>query len=58
MIKDKIEKIPIKKDKKKLESIGLINQTRDPSYETEIILYKVNQNKSWNLISNQPIVKI
>jgi len=50
MIKDKIEKIPIKKDKKKLESIGLI--------ETEIILYKVNQNKSWNLISNQPIVKI
>jgi hypothetical protein len=46
MIKHKIEKIPIKKDKKKLESIGLINQTRDPSYETEIILYKVNQNKS------------
>jgi len=58
MIKDKIGKIPIKKDKKKLESIGLINQTRDPSYETKIIIYKVNQNKSWNLISNQPIVKI
>jgi hypothetical protein len=37
MLKDKIGKIPIKKDrKKKLESIGLTHQTRNSSYEIVI----------------------
>jgi hypothetical protein len=35
----------------------LNRQTRDSSNETEIILYKANQNKSWNLIPNQPNVE-
>jgi hypothetical protein len=38
MLKDKIKKIPIEKDKKTLESTGLTCQTHDSTHETEIIL--------------------
>jgi hypothetical protein len=37
--------MPIKKEKKKLQSIKLIRQTRDTSHEIEITTWKVNHNK-------------
>jgi hypothetical protein len=49
----------IKKEtrKKDLNQSELTFQILDPGYETKIISYKINQNKLWNSISNQPNFK-
>jgi len=39
------KKMSIKKDKKKLESIELICQTRNTGYKTKLTTYKANHNK-------------
>jgi hypothetical protein len=44
MLKDELErKYQLKK--KRIKSVELTCQTHNPSYETEITLYKANQNK-------------
>jgi hypothetical protein len=42
----KLKKFQFKKKKTKLELTGLTRQTCKLSHETEITLYKTNQNKS------------
>jgi len=58
MIKLKLKNGLKKRHKKKSSKLKLIHQIRDSSYETWIKSYKTNQNKSQNLIHNQPNVKI
>jgi len=43
--------------KKNTSKPRLICQTREPSHETEITSWKINQNKSQNLIFNQTNTK-
>jgi hypothetical protein len=57
MIKLKLKNGLKKNKKNKSSKLKLIHQIRDSSYETWIKSYKTNQNKSQNLISNQPNVK-